>query len=94
MFYLPNSYLCVSFTKYIVLYSSDEICTSLLLSPDQVQPQTCIIFFSNTMYMVYEYLRFSITVTACMGFRTRNSPVCLHKHRHYGKQQVSCHRKH
>ena len=44
MFYLTNSYFCVCFTKCILLCSSDEICASLNLSPDQVQPQARIIF--------------------------------------------------
>ena len=43
MVYLTNSYFCVCFTTYTVLCSS-EICASLHLSPDQVQPQARIIF--------------------------------------------------
>ena len=39
-----KQYLCVCFTIYIVLCSSDEICALLHLSPGQVQPEARIIF--------------------------------------------------
>ena len=75
MFYLTNSYVCVCFTKYIVLCSSDEICASLHLSPDQVQPEAHIIF-------QLQWTRFTSVLalgkTARMGFAVESLlSVCI-----------------